>query len=540
MITKIIDNFTGALTRKVNGDMNSGLAKYDTSFGYDPFSSPGNLTWLEQPTSILTTVSSTVGGVVAVARPRNESGVQYVYAVLSGSTPSSIATLYKIQVNNTTTPNPNFDSPSVIGGLTVNSPALRYGGGMEFYGATEKIFIGHESGVAKINFNGSGNTNLTFPPSSVFSDNRPLANFLGKIYFGNGNNIGEIDSTELVTSYAKLSPGFPSGTYVRDLDVTPDGNYLQITVSRLAASDIWGNSIEVSNLASVDSYRFLWNGTDTGFTSFEIRNGLALVANATFGNRNFTLGSDISGVGLYNSFDKIFTLVKSLLPNFSAVFSTSNMLGIATPEYDEVSDSLKTGIFFYGQYDLEVQHGLFRLLRQAAQIGSDVVSVPACLPVSNQNFVPNFYGYANNVGGVAKLYYSTAEINQAAPLTQTFKLWKFNTVPTGTVSVLGGVWESQSEPYSKKVRPAEFRLYTKPLVANNEFRVELIGSSGNSVLGGSRTFTVHASSIQAGVDYIWWNPSVAPGHSWGTRITNMGSANWTGIKLELDFAEAGK
>ena len=47
METIEITNFQGRLTRILNGELNSGFAKFTTSFGYDPFSKPMNLTWAE-------------------------------------------------------------------------------------------------------------------------------------------------------------------------------------------------------------------------------------------------------------------------------------------------------------------------------------------------------------------------------------------------------------------------------------------------------------------------------------------------------------
>jgi len=49
METLVVDNFQGRLTRYKDGKINSGFAKYTSTFGSDPLSSPGNLTWFEAP-----------------------------------------------------------------------------------------------------------------------------------------------------------------------------------------------------------------------------------------------------------------------------------------------------------------------------------------------------------------------------------------------------------------------------------------------------------------------------------------------------------
>jgi hypothetical protein len=79
-------------------------------------------------------------------------------------------------------------------------------------------------------------------------------NFTGITYWTNGTNIAAIDSTATVTTYAKLSPGFPVGTQARDIDVSPDGNYAQIVVSRVPQPDMTVSTQDTTSLSSGDSY----------------------------------------------------------------------------------------------------------------------------------------------------------------------------------------------------------------------------------------------------------------------------------------------
>lgn len=536
-ITKVIDNFTGKLTRKTDGELNSGLAKFATSFGNDPFSDPGNLTWFEQPTSILVSGQGATNGPIVAAKARVESGTDYVYTIFAGN--GTQATINKIQVNDTGTKNPNFDTASIIGALTTNAPTFRLGAGMQFYGTTEKIFFGGESGVWKVNFDGSGQTQVTTTASSIITGvPRPEANFLGKLYFGNGTNIGEIDSTEAVTTYSKLNPGFPSGTYVRDLDVTPDGNYLQITVSRLNQTNLDGNTLDTSSLGSVDSYKFLWNGTDQSYTSYESYNGYALTANTVFTDKNYTLGLDVGGAALYNGANKILSFPNSTAPNFSAMFSTGNLLGFTMPEYNSSIAALQGSGYFYGQYDDDVPAGLYRFIRQTATLGRDVMFMPMAITVSNLYFSPAFFAYSGNMSGAAKIYYSTTEVDAAG--SPSFILWKFTTVPTGSGNAIGGVYETQQQYFPRKFKPTQIRFYLEPLVASNSFKIDIIGSNGGVMNGGTQTFTVGSNDIVAGQDYVWYTPATAPTYSLGIRITNLGTKNWTGVKLEIDLEEAGQ
>ena len=118
----VITNLGGPLTRKNTGDVNSGLAKFSPSWGYDPYSKPGNLTWLEQPTSILT------GVIFPAMKQRTESNINYIYAIGSNNN------LYRVTVNSTS--NPDVDSPSVISNMGGSADTYIRGGGMTFYGST--------------------------------------------------------------------------------------------------------------------------------------------------------------------------------------------------------------------------------------------------------------------------------------------------------------------------------------------------------------------------------------------------------------------
>ncbi len=545
MPLKIIDDFTGRLTRQNIGDMNSGLAKYETTFGNDPFSNPSNLQWFEQPTSIL---SSTNFG-IAAAKVRLEGSTTYVYTVDDGGG------LNKIQVNDTSGLNPNYDQPSVIGTLTqapVSSTlTLLYGSSIQFYGATQKMFIGTDFGVTKVNFTGAGESSIATTPSSIVTNvPRPSAAFLGKMYWGNGNNILEIDSTETITTYAKLTPGFPSGTYVRDLDVTPDGNYLQITVSNITGPDLFQIGSDATTIASSDAYRFLWNGTDTTYTSYESYPGYSLTANTVFGQKSYTMGTDLNGSSLYDGATKVLTLPQMRSANFGATFSTGNLFGLATTEYNNsiVSGASVVGLqasgLLYGQYDSEIPGGLFRMFRQsAAPSALEVIQVPVCLPVSNLSYTYQSAGYTKNIIGSGKLYFGTVE-NKAPGIN--FVLYKFMTAPTGVGPAIQGVYETQQETslklfrsiISRKFKPTQVRFYVAPLIAGNSFSIDIIGSSGNPMPGGSQTFTV-GSNANAGQDYVWYTPYTAPTYSMGFRISNLGTVNWTGYKLEVDYEEGG-
>lgn len=529
METLVINNFQGRLTRYNDGDINSGYAKYTTSFGSDPLTDPGNLTWFEAPTRIDPN-GDVITDLIMAMRPRLESGITYVYAI--GRT----GRLYKIQVNDPTTYNPDYDNAVLLTTLTSGSPTFKYGASIQFFGATEKIYIGHDKGVTTTTFAGGSETVVGVAGSYTANVPRPSVQFAGKLYFGNGTNILEIDSTATVTDYTKLDPAFPVGTQVRDIDVSPDGNYVQIVVSRVSQPDLTVITQDTSSLSSSDSYFIYWNGTDTGYTSYNPYNAYSLNANTSFGPYSYTTGYDLGGAAVYTAGQKILSLPNSVAPTFNAMFSTGNIVGFAAPEQD--SSVLKGSLLAYGAYDKEIPEGLYRWFRISATTQTDIQQIPACAIVSNLFYGASSAGYTNNKVGSAKIYFSTLETDSGP--TTTYKLYKFTTVPTGVGSAIAGVYETQNQLFSKKITIKEVRLYTEPLVTNNEFTIALIGSDGNPITNGSKTFTAGTSPVNVGDDFVWWNPQCEPTYLLGVRITNSGSANWVGMKLEIDYTLSGK
>ena len=526
MTTLEINNLGGPLTRRNNGDINSGEARFETSWGYDPYSKPGNLTWMEQPTSIQTW--NDPQDPLHIMKQRTETNVNYVYGV-GGSND-----LYRITVNSAT--NPNVDTASIIG--DVSNSFIR-GPGIAFYGSTPKIFLGKDTDIQKMNFDGSSASIIA---GGLTSYPRPMTVFLGRVYFGNGNNLGEIDSTEVVTTVAKLSPALPNDLIVRDLDVSTDGNYLQMTVSRTNAQRVTGDDEDISSASAADSFKFYWNGIDSSVSAFESYPGLVLSASEVQSDQNYTFGYDSNGAGIFLRSEKAVSLPGTTVPNTNATFSVGNVLGFAATEFE--NNRFRTAIYHYGQFDREAQPGLYRLLRQPAQVRDDVTAVLSCINVSNRLYQPSIWGFANNLAGVGKLYYSTRELPLGGSTeNNTQLLWRFNTVPTGTNSIVAGVYETQTQLFSKKTKISEIRVYTEPLVGGNDFVVDLIGSGGSVMAGGSQRFQVATGSVVTGTDMIHFNPAMAPTYALGVRITNAsvtGVANWTASKIEIDYEPAGK
>lgn len=534
-----IDNFRGEMTLFKNGNINSGKSYEQVCSGQNPFPKPSQLTWSENATQIDPT-GAVITDLIVAGKERVESGTLFVYAI--GHT----GRLYKIQVNDPAGFNPDYDNPVLLATLTINSPTFTRGGSIEFFGAADKIYIGSDIGITTINFNGSNETFVGSLVSWTQTVPRPMKQFVGKLYIGNGNNLTEIDSTETITTYTKLSPGFPTNTQVRDIDISPDGNYLETVVSRLPLYDITSGTQETTSTSNSESYIFKWNGTDTGYTAFSTFPTFALSANTLFQNYQYTFGTDQFGMALFNPNEKIISIPEGPSPLPNAVSSTGNLLLWMMPIY--FGGVLEVDLFAWGSNDFEVGHpygywSLFFLNATAPE--TDIVRVPYMMPVSNLGLGASSNGYTGNVFGRAKIYFSTLETSSSTTKYRFYK-WRVNTSTqvSNTNALTEGLYQTQAQLFSKKVTMTEVRIYAEPWISGNSFLIDMIGSDGNPITDASKTFTAGTNEgdgvLQIGKDFAWYGPTSAPTFVIGLRITNLGTTNYTISKVEIDYDPSGK
>jgi hypothetical protein len=535
--TLIVDNFQGSYTIYRNGNINSGKAYEQVSGGYNPFPKPGQLTWSEAPT-LIDAAQSVITDLIVAAKERVESSTVYVYAV--GHT----GRVYKIQVNDPSTYNPDYDNPVLLTTLSSNSPTFTRGGFIDFFGSTERIYIGHDIGVTRLDFNGTNETFIGSAGSYTASVPRPLKQFVGKLYFGNGTNIGEIDSTATVTNYAKLSPGFPIGTQVRDIEVSAEGTYANIVVTRLPLFDITSGTQETISPASLGSYIFKWNGTDIGYTSSVSYPTFSLSANYAFQGNEFNFGTDLNGQSVYLGNDRIMQGAEMpfALPN--AITCSGNLLIYMSPTYFD--GVLEADCFTWGSIDWEVGRGWGQGywdigFLNATSPETDVLRVPYFQIISNAGLGASSNNYSGNVFGTSKFYFSTVETSSGPTTKYRFYKWRIaasTNIATGTIQT-NSIYQTQIQLFRKKVNINQVRIYAEPWVTDNSFQIDLVGSDGNPITGGTQTFTA-GGNMTIGNDYIWWDPDMAPSYAVGLRITNLGTANHTINKVEIDYEQAGK
>ncbi len=537
MPTLEIDNFKGEMTLYKNGPINSGRSYVQSSSGQNPFPKPGQLTWSESPTQIDSS-GTVITDLILAGKERVESGILYVYAI--GHT----GRVYKIQVNNPSTYNPDYDNPVLLTTLTSGSPTFTRGGFIDFFGATEKIYIGNDKGVTSINFDGTGEAVISGSWTQTVP--RPIIQILGgRLAVGNGDNIAIIDTTGLVTTSAQF-PGGLFGTQVRDMDVTLDGNYLEIVSSRLPLYDVTSGTQETTSTANSESYIFKWNGTDIGYTAFTTFPSFSLSANILFQNYQYTFGTDQFGTAVFSPNEKIISTPEGPAPLPNSISSTGNILWWMQPVYFD--GVMEADLIAWGSNDFEVGHplGYWDLMfLNATAPETDIVRTPYMMPVSNTGLGASSNGYTGNVFGRAKLYFSTLETSSSTTKYRFYK-WRVNTTTAvaNANAITQGVYQTQTQLFSKKVDMSEVRIYAEPWISGNSFRIDMIGSDGNPIANASKTFTAGVDAgdgiLQIGKDYAWYGPSSAPTYAIGVMITQLGTTNYTISKIEIDYDPAGR
>lgn len=547
-----ITNFTGRLTRIINGDMNSGFAKFATSFGYDPFSKPGNLTWFENYQTI-----SGVTDLILSAKTRwiGETN-PVVYAI------GSKGNLYKIQVSSVT--DPQVHTASIIGSVKSGTPTFQKGASMEFFGSTEKIYIGSDSQVNAINFDGSAEVIIGNPANYAVNVYRPLKPFAGKLAFGNGPTIGVIDATGTVSSsvigvssavgniYSQLNPALGVEMRVRDLDVSPDNTYLLITASSADYENI--STLSTPNMVNTIPAQGIvagWNGSDVTVTTAQNLPQNLVSALQSYLIKNMFFIADSFGAGLSDGVKKILTLPNNKAPLPNATGVNGNFIFWSAPERlpfggTNTNPTLFNSMFYYGQLDQETPIGLWRIMKTQGQLfGGGVVQIPVNLLASLSYSDMNTVQSSVITAGYGTHYFSTLDAsNNAIQSGSVVTLNRINVPPTGIGNAATGSYETQNQLFSKKIGITQIRVYCEPTVTNNRFQIEIIGGDGNTIDNG--TFTYQYGDItdpgtgSASVERINFNPDTKTLFSCGLRINNLGTKNIVIRKIEIDYTDSGK
>lgn len=530
--TLTISNFGGRLTRNINGDINSGFANFKESWGYDPFSKPGNLMWVSQPTDIK-------GSVITDAIYAGTYNFLNRFVFLGNA-----GRLYEIQATNGVTDDPLNDSPSLV--ASFNAGNFIFGGniieGLTPISNTQSILGTSDNKLFKISSDGAAFSVLgTFFNNTTGGLNHPMIKFLGKTYIGDENNLWEVTNFS-VSKTAVLSPALPENLRIVDLDLTPEGDYMIITATRTGTAPLDRSTGTLKSNNAGDSYLFYWNGTDQGATAVKTLPSWPTSAFQNFLDKQYTTQQDTFGMALYEGNTKLLTLPNNVFPTPNAFNSNGNFLTWTSPEgTGNVNSSTPfsstfTSLYYFGQLDQENPAGLYRMLRIAPT--SSVAYSSAY-----NGLINNFYQQGAAIMGWGKHYITTQEINSSGTSAVThFYRWVLN--PAANTNPVLGVYQTQTQLFSKRIKIIEIRVYTEPTVAGNAFRLDLIGAGGDIIDNGTFNYIFgEISDPQSGstsLERINFDPDVKSQYSVGVRITNAGTTNMVIKKIEIDYSEQGK
>ncbi len=528
--TIVIDNFTGSLTRTLNGPLNSGLAQYVSSFGYNPFIYPKNLTWTPSEVDI----TSTLNGLVLAGKPRIEGTSQFLYAITS--------TGHFVKINTST------DAITDLHTLSTGSPTFNYGSSLLFFNG--KVWITNDKGLSRIDFDGTNETQVgTWDSSHFIQDTfHPLTEFQGQLLIGNTTdgtspNIGTVDTTNLITNYNKLSPAFPIGTYVKDMDIYPDLSYVTFSVSEIPPENLTPGN-DALNAFTGDTFLFKWNGTDIGITAGVALPNFGVTALNYFGDSAFTFMYDFLGAALYDGTRKILTLstIKSPLPN--ATVATGNLVFFLAPD-----SGAHVTLYAYGKLDDENPAGLWALSLISTNNGSGsstkASSVPFISIVINQIQSLGSNGLVTSIPN--KLYFSIRSVLPSVG-TVSNRFYSLSIpVDTGAAltppsSVEGGFYYTQAQQFENKISISQVRVYCDPTVAGNSFELLIEEQDGNNLFDDSYTFVAGSdvTKLEGSLDRINFNPNIDPVYGFYIALLNTGTTQMIIRKIEVDWTYAGK
>lgn len=541
-----ITNFGGQLTRTLNGDLNSGLARFDTSFGYDFYSKPGNLTWLEVPTEI----TGPIGNVVLAGKIRSVSENN-----LSAYMIDHAGSVYQMWVNNFLSGGSTVSLNSVVGIASVKagSPTFDTGASVEIFSASvvgsvqSKLYISSQTQINSMDFN-TGSTWATSNADKVVTNNlnyngfHPIKAFVGKLLIGDGSTVDAVDNTNTFISsiFGKLD----ADMRVKDIDVSIDGNY---SLSSAATTDFEEIGAAVQNnigAQPADGKIYYWNGADLNSTALLNVPGSQLTALQTYLQNSIFFITDSMGMAVSNGTQKLFTLPNNKSPSPNATGTNDNFLFWTSIESVPTASSstLVASMYYYGSVDGVSAPGLYRMCRIFSTSASgNIIQTPFNVLASNaySDINPSLSSVISV--GYGQHYLSVLDSIPSNP--QKGRLYSFYYPSSGTRAPQFGVYQTQAQIFSKKITIKQIRVYTEPTVSGNRFQVNVFGSTQftlTQVLQYAYAAGTDTTQLQGSLDRIDFNPTMEGTYSFSIGIQNLGTTNMTIKKIEVDYVETGK
>lgn len=527
MPTITLTNFSGRLTRNRMGTLDSGLADFTGTFGIDSFTDPSSLRFLDKPYAIGAGSSGdSVTDIIVAGKARLEGSSTFVYCV--GNT----GRVYKIQVNNGNT-TPDYDNVVLLKQITINSPTFLYGSSLDIISdgsgtGNEKIYIGHDRGVTSLTLNGVTETFIGAISSTQWQDGYPRLSAVanGNIYYTNAYNIATFNiSSQTITSYQQLSPAFPQDYVAVDMDVSADGQYMQILLTRGNRPSVTSSPNQGFNTAQ-DSFLATWNLVDIGYNQFYSFSDFAITQHQQVGNTDYFTGYDSFGGALFNGTQKIETIPNVRMPSPSATFQNGNMLYWVGQDYDSVTGFTSASIYAYGQFDQNTPVGLYRLTRDNCGSSGSITATPWAMPVTNQ-FAGSSFAFRSR----GKIYFSATDgINNYLMAQNLGTPYATGSTNAGYVTQLGS--------FSKKQVVKEIRVYYDPSVVAYNPQLYLLAPNNSIINNANSTYAVTTTDTVAKI-----TPQASPQYTFQLKIAvPSGSlATFPAIrKIELDYEEYGR
>lgn len=530
--TLVIDKFNGRLTRARDGDINSGMANFYSSWGYDAQQFTGTLAFSEGATDI---TKGVITDCVMSQRVRVESGVTYCYAI------GHLGRLYKIQVNDPTTKNPDYDTPVLLATLS-SGQTFHFGASLDFYQSSiaEKIWIGHDKGITSIKFDGTTETNFTsgWTPDVP----RQQIQFTGSIYFTDGANLAQIGAAETVLTHTALNPGFPANSQARDIDVTADGRYVVTVVTRNPLGDMLASTPDTGSIAAMPSMLVYWNGTDTAASSSTNFPSFSMSAYQTFASYEYLFGYQVGGA-MFGTPSKVIMVdefTNAPLPN--AIASSGDYVGWATTIFNVATGHTSALVALYGTLEEPIPVGYYRqLIKPSTLTNGDVVRIPSFSAISLFANAGSSSGYTTpplNLYGTGKSYFSTVEYDG---VNTVYGFYMFKDVISYLTPTNAGVYETQHQVFSRQIKPTQVRVYYEPtgaLSAGVSFKIDLIGIDGSVLPGGSYTLSTSNQMTPTSV-VTQYSAQVGATPVLGVRVTNIGIYTPYIHRIEVDYTSYG-
>jgi hypothetical protein len=522
--TIVIDNFgVNGLSRRAHGQLKSGYLKYLTSWGIDPFTKPGALTWQEQLVQIDSS-HTTLKDVILHFKVRVESGTSYAYGVdYSGN-------LYKITVSS--------DSISALN--TSTGLTLKYGGGFEFFNISSvaKLCVGNDAGFSYFNTDGTSGTAVTTGVTWTSNVPRPLKVWGQYVYAGNGSALVQIGTGGSVTLSDALNSSIPPQYTIVDLALSADGNYLKILCTRSAPVDL--KTADPTGIAAgVETVVFYWNGTDTVVTSLNTYPSMVGTALHTFGTTALMFGQDFLGGVVRDENQKIATLPITAPSRPGGADASADLAIFAARDY--ISSKQQLSLFAVGTPDAMTSSGVWRMhMAKATSPETDVQTVGAFRIVQNLTYPTSVTGGSTLTD--SKFYVSTYETESGS---NSFQLYKGTLTPRGSGTPMLGVAETETEFFPERMKIPCVRVYIDPAASGNGFQLDLIDAQGNAISGASGfTYAYAAGSdptqVQGSLQMLEFLCQSESVQGCSVRVTHTGTVNTVIHKVELELSPMDK